>query len=233
MRLLITHAAAVAVFSFILVFAVQADPLDGKRSELLASPTPALAEPRQPPPRMPNGGTHFLAELAAGPSLNAGTLGFSTLTRFGAGGRLPNFPLRFYLLGELGFTSHSQQWEQGRGVFSERGSLWQLALGVRMYAPLAAGFRLFLEGFGGTSLAQGEVETELGTQLNASAWEATASLGAGLQLRVSRAVSVGGQLRVTFTGDPLADELTSVGISSDRRATPFPVSFLFGGAWHF
>lgn len=173
-------------------------------------------------------GTHFLTELSLGAAFGGGSPGLTSLLRFGVGGKFVGFPLRFYLLGELAYAQHSDTVQQVGFASTFSHSRWGLALGVRVVAPVMGGLRLFVDGYGGTSLVQAELQSDLGSSVEVSGWEPTAALGVGLQLRVSRSASVGGTLRFVFTGEPLAGAA-----GSGSGSGPADTSVLAGAAWHF
>jgi hypothetical protein len=182
--------------------------------------TPAPTERSEP-------GTHFIAGIEAGLGVG-GSVGFASAFTLGIGGKLVGFPLRFYLLGELGYVdAGSEGVIDGRGFREDRG-YWDLMLGMRVYIPVFGPLRVFVDALGGTTLTTASLTYADMTPQHTSGWDLAAVVGVGLQVRVLHHFSVGGRLRVLFAGDPLSelrDQLTIGG--------PWPVSATAGLTWHF
>jgi hypothetical protein len=169
-------------------------------------------------------GTHFLAELDGG-ALLSGSGGPAVRAVLGVGGKLEHTPARFYLIGQYALSTYAAD-DSHAG--SERGVFDDWALGPRVYLPLVASVRIFLEATFGATLASGTYTTAGLAPLQAREWLALAQLSAGLQWRVLYELSLGlrGGLALQQTG------LVGVARSAGAHDLLRP-SIMAGLTWHF
>jgi hypothetical protein len=182
---------------------------------------PAPAHAKRP-------GTHFLAELDAGASLT-GDGGPQASIALGAGGKLKGFAPRFYVLGSFARSAY----EASSGApfdGDEYGSFGDLALGPRVYLPIAGPLRLFVDGQLGASYASATfVERDSGRgPLSADEWLGLGIVSSGLSLRLIRALSIGARVSLAFNEAGLAGAARLAGVRD-----PVRVSINAGVTWHF
>lgn len=180
--------------------------------------------------RPPQPGTHFIAELNGGGSF-AGGAGPAVGGVVGVGGKLRGFPLPFYLIGELAYSSAAQDGalQSGSVDFHEERSYRDLALGLRVYIPVYGPLRLFVDAMGGGSHVAALVERDNLTALSSSHWAGMGLLATGLQLRLFHHLSVGLRAKVVLAGGDALDGLREV----LRIETPTRTSATAGLTWHF
>jgi len=174
-------------------------------------------------------GTHFLLELDGG-ALLSGSGGPAVRTAFGAGGKLKGFPVRFYLLGQVGASAYTAtpSREDAGWLGSEQGSFYDFALGPRLYLPIIGPLRVFVEGLLGASRASGIYDAPGRASLQAYEWLALAQLSAGLQWRVLHELSCGVRAGLAFTETGLTGVARSAGAHDVARP-----SLMAGVTWHF
>jgi len=177
----------------------------------------------EPPP------TFFIVESYAGAAVVGGFGGHLSL-RIGVGGKLPSMPWRFYLIGETAYTSAATDGEvASTGQSFEEGRSWiDLALGARIYVPIAGPVRVFVDALGGGSWGSAWIERPGTRTLDPSEWTPLALVGTGVQVRMLHGLSVGARIAFRFAGDPLADLREALGIDT---LPPLVVSA--GLTWHF
>lgn len=171
-------------------------------------------EPLPPAPTRPRG-THFFLEAHLG--VASSPLGPSGGLLFGAGGKLPRSPFRFYFLTELGASQRGGPDSLGGGQM-----LW-VGPGVRTYVPLAPRLRLFADMTAGAVYLRDELIARR-AGLSLSRWRAQLTVAAGLQLRVLRELSIGMRVAYMIVGE---DELQSS--LTERSGWTFTGS----ATWHF
>lgn len=198
-------------------------------------PPPAALVQQEPatspdrPPEAQDRGTHLLIELGGG-STTFGSGGPAFTVLFGGGGKLQHIPLRLYLFGEMTYMVGRTSGETGLlGLsYTDQRAYGDLALGLRLYLPLAGRLRLFTEGLAGASHVGVHLEREeLGT-VSAGGWVPLAGFGAGLQYRVLSALSLGLRGKLLLTDDDIAGLRRMTGDGSPLRSTAM-VCF----TWHF
>lgn len=180
--------------------------------------------PRERPP-----GTHFLLEGYAGGTVVGGFGGYGGI-RLGAGGKPPSIPWRFYLIGEIAYTTASTNGNvPATGEMFDEGRQWlDLAVGGRALVPIVEPVRFFVDMLGGASWGTAWIERPDAPRIAPDGWHGLFIVGAGLQVRINEEASVGARLALRLTGDPL-DELRSVlGIDG---APPMTASA--GLTWHW
>jgi len=192
-----------------------------------AQEIPCSAGPCVKPPQP---GTHFIAELNGGGSF-AGSAGPTVGGVVGVGGKLRGFPLRFYLIAELAYSSVAQNGTLSSGAldFHEERSYRDLALGLRVYAPVYGPLRLFVDAMGGGSHVAALVERDGLTALSSRNWTGMGLLAAGLQLRLFHHLAIGLRAKVVLAGGDALDGLREV-LSVE---TPTRTSATAGLTWHF
>lgn len=195
-------------------------------SLMYAAAAPALACRGKKQCRNRRPGTHFLAELNVGGDLSGDLSAGGVI---GIGGKMRNFPPRFYLVGEFTYSTSTLE-----GTlpdlplrFSEEMSYRDLAFGLRVYLPVARRLRLFLDIMGGGTNIVGMFRRDDLSPLAVDTWSPLALGAVGLQARLLYNISVGVRARITFTEDSV--EVRDLrGGSSERRLT------MTGGlTWHF
>ena len=184
--------------------------------------TDVRARPGPPP-------TYFIAESYAGAAVVGGFGGHLSL-RVGVGGKLPSMPWRFYLIAETAYTSAATDGElASTGQSFEEGRSWiDVALGGRIYVPIAGPVRIFLDALGGGSWGTAWLERPGSRTLDPSEWTPLAIVGTGVQVRMLHGLSVGGRIAFRFAGDPLSELRDELGIDT---LPPLVVSA--GLTWHF
>ena len=160
-------------------------------------------------------GTHFLAEGNLGITLGDAGLALSGV--LGVGGKLRGLWPRFYLIGEVGHQDTRGRQPPDRTA-SPTYRHTDLAAGLRVYFPLPLRLRPFGEFLVGQSHLRWTSEPG---ERNAI-WHATLASAAGIQLRLSRHLSLGARFRFLLTAPP--DQATE----AKRR-----FSLTAGLAWHF
>jgi hypothetical protein len=177
----------------------------------------------------PPAGTHFLAELDGGAVLS-GCGGPAVRAAFGAGGKFKGFPVRFYLLGQVGASSYvaSPARELSGWLGREQGSFYDFALGPRLYLPIIGPLRVFVEGLFGASLASGTYEEAGLARLHAYEWLALAQLSVGLQWRLFHEFSWGVRAGLAFNETGLTGIARSAGVHAAARP-----GLMTGVTWHF
>jgi hypothetical protein len=201
---------------------------------LLGAP-PVQAAPEEPCAngscleRAPRPGTHFLVEVYGGGAV-AGGSGPTFGGLIGVGGKPPLVPFRFYLIGELAFSSSGDE-----GIAPALGSTFrdertrgEIDLGLRMYVPVWGPVRLFGDILGGGSHVTATFARRGWATLSEDYWQGTVVAAAGLQLRLFTRLALGTRVRFTLL-DEDADRLrTAIGAASDR-----PIAWTAGMTWHF
>lgn len=191
----------------------------------LATLWPGAAAHAQPAMRP---ATHFLAELELGAAFT-GHGGPAGAVTFGGGGMLRGSSLRFYLLGRASLSEYSAGAAGALGGHGhESGSFRDLALGPRVYVPLWGNLRWYLDGMVGGSHVSGSFASAGRPALEAYEWVWLLNAGSGLQLRVSRLVSLGLRANFAFNGKGLVGVMRSAGLHDPLRA-----SLTGGVTWHF
>lgn len=174
-------------------------------------------------------GTHFLAELEAGGVLT-GSGGPAMRLAFGAGAKWRSFPVRFYLVGQLGTSSYTAQAPPPypTASSSEEGAFQDLALGPRLYVPVWGPLRVFVEGLVGATFASATRARYAGATLTAHEWLALLQLSAGLQWRILYQLSLGARASVALNEAGLVGVARYAGVHSDARP-----SITGAVTWHF
>lgn len=157
-------------------------------------------------PERPRPGTHFIAEA------NGGTTGFGSGGPvfgglLGAGGKLPRFPPRFYVIGEL-----SQRWSSERGrldggiAYEDERQLTDLGVGLRIYLPVWGPVRVFGDAQLGRSYATASYRSDTAPRSTRDAgWINMAQVSVGPQVRILHHVSVGARARYTINEELVLD----------------------------
>jgi hypothetical protein len=165
-------------------------------------------------------GTHFLLEADAGACLS-GDAGPAASLAFGAGGKWKGFAPRLYLLGSFARSEYAAN-------SIEHGSFSDLALGPRVYLPIAGPLRWFADAQFGASYAEGSyLEPEL-AELSADQWLALAVISSGLQVRLLQMLSVGARIAFAFNEAGLVGVSRLAGVHD-----PVRTSITAGVTWHF
>lgn len=103
---------------------------------------PASAQPRK------KRGTHFLAELHTGVSFPLGDeaigAAFAMNATFGFGGRPRGWPMRFYLIGNIGWARYSAR-KVGAPEARYLRDTMEYSAGLRFLLPLVARLRVFAD----------------------------------------------------------------------------------------
>jgi len=193
-----------------------------------SSPAPAAAPPAAPtspepgspatapPPvqaapgaaataRRPARGTHFLGEINAG-STTYGSGGLATALLFGGGGKVPDLPLRLYLIAELAYLVGATTGETALAglAYRDERRYGDLGLGLRCYLPVHRQLRLFADFQLGGSHVSARLEREHLDTRQASGWVLLGQLAAGLQLRLTSNLSLGLRAKLLLTDDDVA-----------------------------
>lgn len=198
----------------------------------LCAPTHANARPDPCPggpcvERQHPRGTHFLSEFNGG--VHLGDEGSALQALLGVGGKPRGFPLRFYLVGEVGYSSIEQisRGVDGGAIQDLRGSL-DLAAGLRIYWPVLGSLRLFVDGLLGVSRVDATLHHQGFRSLHSNDFYLAGIMAGGVQYRLIRSLSLGLRLRVTLAEDGLAEPRRALLGSSSTRTS------LTGGlTWHF
>ena len=187
-----------------------------------AQPTPAQAQPpvtadslgrppgyrTDPPLRRPQPGTHFFLELTGGVALPEPPVPVMGGALLGAGAKLKGSPFRFYaLLGVLGSTAQVDE-----GPADRKRSDLLVAAGLRAYVGLIPGLRLYAEALVGGQRAWDTLTPLQGRNLAINRWRPEFDVGAGLQFRFIRALSLGAGVRYRSFEDPLSEVAAAQGL---------------------
>jgi len=164
---------------------------------------PALAHaqpetaPEPAPEKKERPGTHFLGEIAAG-SYVQGAGGFTWGGMLGFGGKPRGTPARFYLVAGALRTNDTQILSDGGARFDYDLKLTDVDVGLRVYFPIARGFRITTEAMLGASLADAELRDASGFRTHQNASMPHLMVGAGPQLRLIHELSFGVMARTLF-----------------------------------
>lgn len=172
---------------------------------------------------------HFIAEASGGLMLSPGMGGTSHLL-IGAGGRRRGGFLRFYAIGGLSHSSLVRhEWVSRGSRYESSSHQLDVTMGLRIYVPLFGPLRLFTDVLGGGSHVWSSVQGETFGDRAARGWRRVFSWAIGLQVRVTRDLSVGGRLALRVAGDPLEDLREHLGDEELEKALSL------GGtvSWHF
>lgn len=174
-------------------------------------------------------GTHFLVELNGGGSLMRDG-GYAVEGLFGAGGKLPWLPLRFYFLTELAHSTNLQNGRSwvGNRTFRDERAFTDIAAGLRVYAPIWGPLRLYADALIGGSHQSATLEREGITSRQVSAWSFHSQVSAGLQFRLLYHLSLGLRAKVVLTPEDPYGLLAMVGEEAPLRTT-----LTAGLTWHF
>jgi hypothetical protein len=157
------------------------------------------------PPRK-KGGTFFIAEVHSGATwlINCKELSpqFTLATTLGFGGKFSNFPMRFYLIGRLGWNYASVHGTD-QNPFDMRRNTLEYSVGLRLLMPIIKGLRIYADFMlGGTSyLSSMKIGNTYYIYKDRST-HGTAFFGGGVQYRFAEWLSVGMH---TDVGIPLVE----------------------------
>ena len=196
-------------------------PLAAKAQEIPCKDGPCVRK-RRP-------GTHFIAELNGGGSLNRdGGLALDALV--GAGGKLPGFPPRFYFVAEFSYNTST---ESGRltsvpGNYRDERDYKDITFGLRTYLPIWGPVRVFADLLGGASNQSVILERDHHVTRQASDWSGLLAVGAGFQFRLMHHLSIGLRTKVVLTPHDVGGLHQATGSNA-----PYRTSLTGGVTWHF
>ncbi len=141
--------------------------------------------------------SHFIGEMAAGAHLQgAGSFGWGALLGFG--GKPRGVPARFYLTASF-LRTHDALISDGDTVRSTYDlNLTDVDFGLRVYFPIARGWRITTEAFLGATLADAELRDSLDYRTNQNRSMPHFVLGVGPQVRIIHELSLGMMARTMF-----------------------------------
>ncbi|MBO6939187.1 MAG: hypothetical protein JJ863_29725 [Deltaproteobacteria bacterium] len=174
-------------------------------------------------------GHHFFAEASAGLMLTPG-FGSSSHLLVGAGGRRPGGFLRFYAIGGLAHASVTSSHQRDGLRYEHSRHHLDVIAGLRIYVPVVGPVRLFTDFLGGGSHMWSSLEGGTFGEYRAQGWRPVFIWAAGLQVRVTQELSVGGRFALRSTSDPLEDLHEHVG---ETQATGLMVDLGATVSWHF
>lgn len=185
--MVVAHELAMRFRTALIAFALTVAP--GAAVAQTAAPEPAAATRKA--------GTHFVGELAAG-SYVQGAGGFTWGGLLGFGGKPRGVPARFYLVAGATRTADTQTFDtlQTRDVYDLQ--LTDVDVGLRVYFPIAKGFRITTEALLGATLADAELSNDTGFRTHQNLSMPHLSLGLGPQVRLIHELSVGVVARTLF-----------------------------------
>jgi len=174
-------------------------------------------------------GTHFVAELDGG-ALLSGDAGPALRAALGVGAKWKGFPLRFYLIGQLGVSSYTADAPPllAAPASSEQGTFVDLALGPRVVVPIYGPVLAYVEAVGGTSLASASHIEPGRARLQAREWLGLFQLAAGVHWRVLYSLSLGVRFSVAWNESGLPGVARYAGVHDAAR-----LSIGGGVTWHF
>lgn len=166
---------------------------------LALSPVTALGQPEPPsaPAKPSRPGTHFIGEIAAG-SYVQGAGSFTWGGMLGFGGKPRGVPALFYLVAGAQRTGDSRTVDSSTTHDAYDLKLTDVDVGLRVYFPIARGFRITTEATLGASLADAEYRDTNGFRTYQNRSLPHLTLGIGPQLRLIHELSFGVMARTLF-----------------------------------
>ncbi|MFW5739360.1 MAG: hypothetical protein ACOC1F_03230 [Myxococcota bacterium] len=161
----------------------------------LLAPASALAQ--DGPPKQGRRGTHFIGEIAAGSYVH-GAGGFAWGGMLGFGGKPRGVPARFYLVAGALRTGDATTRDTAGTRYVYDLQLTDVDFGLRVYFPIARGFRITTEALLGASLADAELRDPSGYRTHQNLSMPHLALGLGPQLRLIHELSFGVMARTMF-----------------------------------
>ena len=174
------------------------------------------------------GGTHFIIEPYTGLTFNLGysaenLLGLESGALLGVGGKFKGFPPRFYLYFRAGqaFFGDDEVLVKDRDAICEvRRSVVPVMGGLRIVIPTWSYLRLNLD-IGGGAVFTDVHFREPGYSLGYAKTLSAVELGAGLNWRLFRWLSLGAMFNYTFLAEDERGDLASVILgAADNGARP-------------
>jgi len=178
----------------------------------------------------PRPGTHLLAEVRGGAVAHDGG-GLSLGALFGAGGKIPGFPPRFYVISEIAYSASSAQGLTATAsalAYEDHRRYVDLGAGLRVYVPIFHPVRLFADALVGTTNVSSELQRSGLLSHQAEGWLPLVAFGGGVQVRLAYELSVGIRARAVITSDDIGGTRAMVGQTSPTR-----VSTTASLTWHF
>jgi hypothetical protein len=159
----------------------------------------ALAQPSPDAARSPakERSSHFIGEMAAGTHMQgAGSFAWGALLGFG--GKPRGVPARFYLTASFLRTHDALTTDSNTARSTYDLNLTDVDFGLRVYFPIARGWRLTTEAFLGATLADAELRDSIDYRTNQNRSMPHFVVGVGPQVRIIHELSLGVMARTMF-----------------------------------
>jgi hypothetical protein len=177
----------------------------------------AMARPSTDEERPPakERSSHFIGEMAAGTHMQgAGSFGWGALLGFG--GKPRGVPARFYLTASFLRTHDALATDSNTARSTYDLNLTDVDFGLRVYFPIARGWRITTEAFLGATLADAELRDSLDYRTNQNRSMPHFVVGIGPQVRIIHELSLGVMARTLFVD---TDGVHSTGALSPWKDT--------------
>jgi hypothetical protein len=164
---------------------------------LISQGAVAQPSPEVDRPRAKERSSHFIGEMAAGAHMQgAGSFGWGALLGFG--GKPRGVPARFYLTASFLRTHDALAIDSNTTRSTYDLNLTDVDFGLRVYFPIARGWRITTEAFLGATLADAELRDSLDFRTNQNRSMPHFVVGIGPQVRIIHELSLGIMARTMF-----------------------------------